>query len=139
MRIHRALDRYLRPMPILFLLSLGLAACTAPANGVGGPASATHGKQLIETMSPPMLKCGGCHTIPGIQGADGTVGPNLAEIGITAGYRVPNLTAQEYIFQSIHSPTAHTVPGYPVLMPNFSKWLSDQDIDDITAYLLTLR
>lgn len=57
-------------MPRLILIAslLALAAC----NGHKGPADVDEGKALIATH------CIACHTIPGVRGATGTVGPPLA-------------------------------------------------------------
>ena len=65
----------------VLLLGVALGACRrdfdyskeAAALTGGDPAQ---GKQLIGAYG-----CGSCHTIPGIAGAKGTVGPSLAEIG----------------------------------------------------------
>ena len=50
-------------------------------------------------------------------------------------------TAEEYIRQSIIEPEAHTVEGFTaaVMYPNDAEDLTDQQIDDLVAYLLTLE
>ena len=78
--------------------------------------------------------CGSCHTIPGIQQADGTVGPSLAAFadrGVLAGkfqMSVDNIVAW------IMDPQAMD-PG--VAMPDME--VTKQDATDIAAYLLTLH
>jgi hypothetical protein len=49
------------------------------------------------------------------------------------------MDAQAYIEESIHNSQAYIVPGYPPVMPVFQGVLTDQEIDSLTAYLLTLK
>jgi ferredoxin/cytochrome c2 len=82
--------------------------------------------------------CMVCHSLePGVR----LVGPSLAGIGSQAGGRVPGLSAEEYIRQSILQPKAFTVPDYPAeQMPaNLAQILSAEQINDLVAFLLTLE
>jgi cytochrome c2 len=81
--------------------------------------------------------CTGCHsTRPG----QVIVGPSLAGVGERAETRVPELEASDYIRQSILDPEAYTVDGFPNLMPtNFRNRFSDEQLDLIIGYLLTLE
>ncbi|MHB8884520.1 MAG: c-type cytochrome [Methylovirgula sp.] len=80
------------------------------------------------------IGCGACHAIPGIEGANGKVGPPLDNIGermFIAGImpNTPsNMTAWLMMPQSI-------VPGNA--MPNLG--LNAHEARDIAAYLYTLR
>lgn len=89
--------------------------------------------------------CGGCHTIPGIPGANGTVGPNLDHIGADAPTRVAGLSGAEYIRQSILEPNAFIAPACPsgpcpsgVMLQTFADSLSGTDLDTIVSYLEVL-
>ena len=53
--------------------------------------------------------CGICHTVADA-GTTGTIGPELSTIGAIAGTRT-NLSAEEYIRQSIEEPTAFIAPA----------------------------
>ena len=78
--------------------------------------------------------CGACHTIPGIRGAYGEVGPPLLRIGrrtFIAG-RLPN--SPENLQLWLHNPQ-NVSPG--TAMPDLG--LGPQEIRDISAYLYTLR
>jgi len=80
------------------------------------------------------LGCGACHSIPGIENARGLVGPPLDNIGkrtFIAGL-LPN--TPDNMVRWLETPQI-VVPGNA--MPNME--LSDQDAEDITAYLDTLR
>ncbi len=89
--------------------------------------------------------CAGCHIIPGIPGANGRVGPDLTEIGVTATARAEGLSAEEYIRQSILEPNAVIAPdcwGVPcpagVMLQSFASSISDSQLDAIVGYLAKL-
>jgi len=99
-----------------------------PAPGGGDP---TVGAQLI-----PLKGCPACHTIPGIPGANGTIGPNLGGVASRtriAGGVVPNNGPAELKAWIMNPPALK--PG--TQMPNLG--LSDQDATNIVAYLETLK
>jgi len=83
--------------------------------------------------------CSGCHTIDGLAGATGVVGPKLNDIGNIAEGRVPGLSAEEYIRESIEVPGAFVVSGFPPVMPSLRGAMSDEEFDALVAYLLTLK
>lgn len=83
--------------------------------------------------------CTACHTISGI--SSGNVGPVLDGLASLAGSRVSGLTAQEYVRQSIEDPSAFVVEGFTdgIMPPNFAEVLSEDQINDLVAFLLTLQ
>ncbi len=91
------------------------------------------GRQLFAKTS-----CRICHSLePGVR----LVGPSLAGIGATAGTRVPGLSAEEYLRASIVTPDAFIVSGYPAgqMLPDLGKTLTGEHIEDLVAFLMTLR
>ena len=63
----------------------------------------------------------------------------MTGISQRAGQRVPGLSAEEYIRQSILEPSAYLVSGYRNIMyPLYKDKLSQQDLADLIAYLETL-
>ena len=93
----------------------------------GGDASA--GAVLIAQKG-----CGACHTIPGIRGAKGMVGPPLLFFSrrtMIAG-ELPNTPAN--LVSWIRSPQAVEAG---TAMPNLG--LTDQEARNVAAYLYTLR
>jgi mono/diheme cytochrome c family protein len=62
--------------------------------------------------------CGACHTLEGVPGAAGTIGPPLTNIGNVAATRKPGMSAEDYIRESIANPTAFIVPGFAPVMPS---------------------
>jgi cytochrome c553 len=85
------------------------------------------------------LGCANCHE-PSLSNLFRTVGPPLDHIGSLAGKRVPGLSAEDYLRQSITDPGAYVVPGYPDSMPrSLSKDLSPEELAALVAYLASLR
>lgn len=87
--------------------------------------------------------CPVCHTIPGIQGATGQVGPALL-LGTTGQRRLADpryhgqaQTVRDYIVESIMSPGVYVVPGYPDrTMPTwYGQKLSAMALEKMAAYL----
>jgi hypothetical protein len=72
---------------------------------------------------------------------DGTqsAGPSLQGVGSRAGQEVEGQSAEQYLRTSIVEPNAHVVEGYVQgVMPSFQGVLTDQQLNDLVAYLLTL-
>jgi len=79
--------------------------------------------------------CSRCHTL---DGSEKQGGPTLGGITKIAAERVPGLTAEEYILQSILDPHAYVVEGYDVSMSSYLGYiLSPEEINDLVAFLLT--
>ena len=87
--------------------------------------------------------CPVCHRIPGIDGADGRVGPPLW-LGTSGKERLQDpayhgtaKTLHEYIIESVLEPGAFVVPGYPPhTMPTwYGAKLSALALEKIAAYL----
>lgn len=87
------------------------------------------GARLIESY-----RCGACHMIPGIRGADGLVGPPLILFArrTYVGGELPNTPPN--LIRWIRDPPA-VEPG--TAMPALG--LSEQQARDVAAYLYTLR
>jgi cytochrome c2 len=103
----------------------------APAADLSPGSPAAEGAQIIATKP-----CVGCHTIPGIPGATGQVGPNLGGVASRpkiAGGAVPN-TGPDDLKKWILNPPA-LKPG--TAMPNVG--LTDDEATKIVAYLETLK
>jgi coenzyme F420-reducing hydrogenase delta subunit/NAD-dependent dihydropyrimidine dehydrogenase PreA subunit len=82
--------------------------------------------------------CRICHSLrPGVK----LVGPSLAGVATRAETRVPGLPAEAYLRQSILTPDAYVVEGYPAgqMLPDLGKALLPEQLDDLVAFLLTLK
>ena len=86
----------------------------------------------------PEYACATCHTLDGSKSDHGYGGPSLLGIATRAGDRVAGLSAEEYIRQSIVDPAAYVTERYGSKMSNVAiQWLTDGEIDDLVAFLLT--
>ena len=81
--------------------------------------------------------CTGCHTIDGSD-ATGPTWQGLfgSEIALEDGSTVT--ADEEYIRESILEPQAKVHEGFPPIMPSFAGQLSDDEINQIIAYIETL-
>lgn len=92
-------------------------------------ASPERGAQLVEQHL-----CTACHR----EGAVSNIAPAFVGVGERAATRRPPLSAPAYIYESITNPLAYIVEGFSPVMPqDFPARLSDQELGDIIAYLLT--
>ena len=124
----------------IVLPAVTLIGCAGPEEGAAPPPPAQIGRQsqVGRPQRGAMLitkyGCGTCHEIPGIDGANGLVGPPLTQIArrsYIAGM-LPN--SSKNLEHWIRDPQG-VVPGNA--MPNLG--VSARDAADITAYLYTLK
>jgi nitric oxide reductase subunit C len=123
----------------------GLPPGARPVTGAEDPIAL--GEALFRSVSPA---CNACHSIaPGVN----LVGPTLAglsarfeQMRAARTYSGGATNLEEYIRESIRTPSRHVVPGpmYSAngqsFMPNtYASTLSDPQIDQLAAYLATLR
>lgn len=88
--------------------------------------------------------CISCHSVePGVV----KVGPSHAAVGARAervveepGYGGEATTAAGYLRESILEPNAHVADGFePVMYAGYEEVLTPEQVDDLVAFLLTLR
>jgi cytochrome c len=118
------MSRSILAAPIV-LAVVALAGC-GHGSGMAVPGgNASRGAGLIKAFG-----CGACHTISGIDGADGKVGPNLNGLGQrrTIAGRLSN--TPDNLTRWIENPQG-VDPGN--IMPNLG--LGQQSARDIAAYL----
>ena len=122
---------------------------TATPNVTAVPGDAAAGEALFANGigDAAIPTCASCHNVVD----DGTVktGPLMAGIASRAGTRVKGQDAYTYIHTSIINPNAFLVPnqgnqvfaaaGTSLMFQDYAKALTPQQIDDLVAYLLTLK
>jgi cytochrome c1 len=110
-------------------LAAGCADAPPPPPGAAREGYPERGAKLIQQYG-----CGSCHTIPGLDRAEGLVGPPLTRFGARSyiAGELPNNA--ENLRRWIQDPQS-VEPN--VAMPNLG--VSDIDARDIVAYLYTLE
>lgn len=118
---------------LMFLLSLAGCASGHPIDG-----DAERGAQLLMEGQAEAPACSTCHQV--VNGQIGfSVGPTLAGVGERATTRVVGMTAAEYLRQSILEPHRYVVTGYrDIMYGDYSTHLTEQNVEDLIVYLLTL-
>ena len=121
-------------------------ASEEPAAGGGGGGLLADGTEPIDKIFAK-AQCVVCHTIPGIPGAMGTVGPKLVE-GTNAPIRIKSpdykgnaKSVREYIMESVVTPSTYVVKPFPDgIMPKiFGQKLSAGALNKIIDYLSQLQ
>ena len=132
----------------LFIAGLSLMVTLAACGGeptvdpleIGDP---ERGREIHETGGGVIgrdsgLGCTACHSLDGNVGKGASEGPSFQGISERAGDRVPELSAVEYLRQSIVDPSTYVVEGFIDAMPkNYRILISEEDIDALVAFLLT--
>jgi cytochrome c oxidase subunit 2 len=82
--------------------------------------------------------CGACHLLSDGGGA-GIVGPVLDGIAIMAVDRVDEVSASDYLYESITAPNDYVVEGFAegVMPSTYTELMSPEQIDALVEYLLT--
>lgn len=119
-------------IPILIALALSACSAMSPAEPTPTPDPLVlQGQQVFNA------KCATCHAlVPDTI----IIGPSLNGIATRAETRVDGQTADEYIQLSILRPGDYLVEGFNnVMITNFSKELTNEDMNALVAFLLTLK
>lgn len=133
-RSHAMLHRTLLAL-VLFGAATALMACNARLGTDLAAAQQTEpiGNTEQGRIAIQRYGCGSCHTIRGISGANGLVGPPLTGIGARAYIAGVLPNTPDNMMNWIRNPQSY-VPGNA--MPNLG--VTEQDARDITGYLQTL-
>ncbi len=125
---------------IVIVMALILTACGGQSSGpVVGDVG--RGEQLYNQStlgSKSAEGCASCHNYDEAAGDDDKA-PYTAGTAARAESRVPGMTAEEYIKESIVKPNAYVVEGFNEgdMYQTWAEELSEQQMADLVAYLLT--
>ena len=114
------------------IAGLALSIACAPEPVATDPIA--RGRQVYRTLG-----CATCHEAS-ISNLFRPVGPSLSEAGLVGRKRVPGMSAEDYLLQSINDPGVYLVPGYPDSMPRgIAGELSPEELAALVAYLASLK
>lgn len=118
----------------MILAAIMLPACSAGASADPTP---TPDPLVVQGQQVFNAKCATCHAlVPDTI----IIGPSLAGVATRAETRMKGLNAEEYIQLSILRPGDYVVEGFNnVMITNFSKELTNEDMNALVAFLLTLK
>ncbi len=123
---------------LIFTTLLLLVACSPPGPSIDEslpPGDIERGASLFTQSVSGAPACSTCHTVDGTT----SVGPTLAQFSVTASTRVNGLSPEDYTHHSIVRPAAYVVSGFGNSMyPQYAQRLTQQQIADLVAYLLSL-
>ena len=82
--------------------------------------------------------CVTCHTVSSLPDARGTLGPGLDDIATRAA-KVDGADGRAYLRDSILLPGKVVREGFVNAMPSFEGKMTDQELDQLTNWLMTLK
>lgn len=134
---------------IVCLLGFVLAACgggSQPAAQGGAGGVAENGKTLFNKAA--LGSAPGCVACHSLEKGKTLVGPAMAGMAAEAAnvikqadYKGPAKTADAYLRESIAEPNVYVTKGFVqgVMPANYGKDLSPQELNDLVAFLMTLK
>lgn len=131
----------LNPRKFIMLIMLAsLAALLVSCNGEGNTSGSEADGESLFNMAV-IGSAAGCATCHSREAGTVIIGPSLANIATQAAERVEGVSAEEYLRQAITQPDAYVVEGYPsgVMPAKYVEELSEDEIDSLVTYLLTLK
>ena len=131
---------------LLLLVALATSGCASTRQASVPnlpPGDAKRGRDLF--AQPSIRNTFGCVTCHSLARTKVIVGPSLWGVATRAGrivqspsYRGTATSAEEFLRESITRPDANIAPGFAhSVMPDWLTVLSEQEIQDLVAYLLT--
>lgn len=133
-----------RRLPVLVWLAATFLSACRPQDPPPTPTpvigDAQRGAQLF---AQPVIGAGlapGCRNCHLLETDQLLIGPSLAGVGARAATAVPGQTAATFLRRSITHPNEHLTDGYlpDVMYQEYAAALSEQEIADLVAFLLTL-
>lgn len=132
-------------IPLFFLIPLA-ASCSGGSVTVETretlvAGDAARGEALYRQTVIGPASAPGCITCHSLEEGVALVGPSHAGIGSRAANAVSGLTAEAFLLESIIDPDANISDGYDggVMYANYARDLTEQEIADLAAFLLSMK
>jgi len=122
-------------LTISLLLFLFIAGCdkSNESDSFAEDSPESKGLDLFHRMA-----CNACHSVDGSLKLGPTIKNQYGkEIRHTNGTVM--IINDDYILESLIDPLKHIVDGYTPIMPSYKPVLSDEDVENIIAYIKALR
>ena len=125
----------------IIIFSALLVACGGEKSGSDTGGDPDRGKDLYHQTIIGPNAAPGCVTCHSLDPGKTLVGPSHAGVATRAASAVPGVSAEDYLRESIVTPNAHVTEGFTpgVMYQNYGKDLTEQEINDLVAYLMTLK
>jgi len=119
---------------VVLLVIFVTSACSA---GASVPSTPTPDPLVLQGQQVFNARCATCHAlVPDTI----IIGPSLAGVATRAETRVDGQTEEEYLQLSVLRPGDYVVEGFTdIMITNFSKELTNEDMNALMAFLLTLK
>lgn len=133
---------------VRLLAAVGLLSMALLSSCGGAAGDPERGRQLYLQQTIGASGAPGCITCHSLEEGRVLVGPSHARVARRAAqvvsdgsYQGSGQTAADYLRESILDPDAYVVPGFDanLMYENYREALTDEQIDDLVAYLLTLE
>jgi hypothetical protein len=129
----------------IFTLTVMFSLACAACGGQARPPDPERGRVLfaapVEAERGQQQACVRCHALGKDERSATGLGTNFYDIGVRAEREIPGQTAQQYLRTSITDPDAHLAGGFQdgLMYRSYAKALSAEQIDDLVAFMGTLR
>ena len=119
---------------VMLLVVFVMSACSAGAPNLPTP---TPDPMVVQGQQVFNARCATCHAlVPDTI----IIGPSLYGVAARAETRVDGQTAEEYLQLSVLRPGDYVVEGFNnVMVTNLAKELTNEDMNALMAFLLSLK
>jgi len=143
----RSMNKKMLLTMLVLALVLLLAACgggggdAAESGGSSSVGDAANGEKLYSQVVIGSASAPGCVTCHSLEPDVNLVGPSHAGLANRAGSYKEGMSAEDYLRESINDPDAHLVEGFTpgVMYQNFATELKAGEVNDLIAYMMTLK
>lgn len=126
---------------LVFVMALAACGQSKPAGNAASGKHIFYGDVVLKGERGDLIACIRCHPVNPGEKPSYPVGVNMNGIATRAGMTVKGKTAEEYLRESILDPDAYLAGNFQdgLMSREYPKVLSEQQLADVIAYLMTLK